>query len=1030
MKPLKLKMTAFGPYKDTETIDFAELAGNQLFVISGSTGSGKTTIFDAICYALYGAASGSDRNDPRILRSDFADEVAHTAVELTFEVKEAVYKVYRQMGHIKGDNKTATGDRCEIFVIDEGQEKPCVERQIVSEVNRKVEDVLGLTRSQFCQIVMLPQGEFRKLLTSETDNKEEILRKIFKTEPYKMAVDRLKRKRDVVKGVYDRQAHVLHGQMKSIAERLPERNPGAWAIFETDMLNVHQTLKLLEAETVHYKEQVELAEESYGQAFKRHDEQLKAYHDARTWNERLAELADKERLLSEWKQKEAVYEGKEQELARAERASMIVHVERLYEALRSEQEEKRLALQRAIAGKADAAEQLKRTEEQYVLEQEKEAEREEAARRLSALEQIVPLVEGVTAGKRELQVLQREVESANQAKERAERLHEEKKNEANALAEAIRKLEVETESFDALREELADFEGKLQLLRGYVMNERRWLEQEEALVTQRKSVEQADQRVKEQEHAWMSNQAQLLARQLVDGSACPVCGSLDHPGAAVHAAIEDVSVEQLDAAKEQLRQLINTLQQAEGRQSSLKEQLTEQAEGLTAAGLEPSRALETGKELAAKKAERTTRFDQLQHMQTELKQKRSQLDPISQEVEAARVGQLSKLNFWNEQKSAADSAEAVLNEKLARIPEELRGAGVLEQAIKQAAAMKETLQRNWLAAQQTFQTAKDRAASMEAAERYAKQTAEEVAKKCQEAESSFRTALKKSEFPDSRSYEQAKKTDSEIAELKQAITNFRRQLSVLEQQTQELKTALQDKSPVDLAEMEQQLTVLKEAYERMLDRWNELKGYLQMSGELSASIAVAAEQTIQTEQELGTIDDLYDMVRGQNVSKLSFERFLQIEYLEQIIQAANERLRHLSGGQFYLLRSDRQEARGKQSGLGLDVYDAYTGQTRDVKTLSGGEKFNASLCLALGMADVIQSFQGNISIETMFIDEGFGSLDEESLNKSIETLIDLQRAGRMIGVISHVQELKAAIPAVLEVKKTKDGFSQTRFHIQ
>lgn len=1030
MKPLKLKMTAFGPYKDTETIDFAELAGNQLFVISGSTGSGKTTIFDAICYALYGAASGSDRNDPRILRSDFADEAAHTAVELTFEVKEVVYKVYRQMGHIKGNNKTATGDRCEIFAIDRGQEKPCVDRQIVSEVNRKVEDVLGLTRSQFCQIVMLPQGEFRKLLTSETDNKEEILRKIFKTEPYKMAVDRLKRKRDVVKGVHDQQAHALHGQMKSIAERLPERIPGAWAIFETDMPNVHQTLKLLEVETEHYKEQVELAEESYDKAFKRHDEQLKVYHDARTWNERLAELADKEQLLSEWKQQEAVYEGKEQELAQAERASMIVHVERLYEALRSEQEEKWLALQQAIAGKADAAEQLKRTEEQYVLEQEKEAEREEAARRLSALEQIVPLVEGVTAGKRELQVLQREVESAHQAKERAEHFHKEKKNEANALAEAIRKLEVETESFDALREELADFERNLQLLRGYVMNERRWLEQEETLVTQRKSVEQVDQRVKEQEHAWMSNQAQLLARQLVDGSACPVCGSLDHPGAAVHVATEDVSVEQLDAAKEQLRQLINALQQAEGRQSSLKEQLTEQAEGLTAVGLEPSRALETGKELAAKKAERTTRFEQLQHMQTELKQKRSQLDPISQEVEAARVGQLSKLNFWNERKSAADSAEAVLNEKLARIPEELRGAGMLEQAIKQAAAMKETLQRNWLAAQQTFQTAKDRAASMEAAERYAKQTAEEVAKKCQEAERSFRTALEKSEFPDSRSYEGAKKTDGEIAELKQAITNFRRQLSVLEQQTQELKTGLQDKSPVDLVEMEQQLTVLKEAYERMLDRWNELKGFLQTAGELSASIAAGAEQTIQTEQELSTIDDLYDMVRGQNVSKLSFERFLQIEYLEQIIQAANERLRHLSGGQFYLLRSDRQEARGKQSGLGLDVYDAYTGQTRDVKTLSGGEKFNASLCLALGMADVIQSFQGNISIETMFIDEGFGSLDEESLNKSIETLIDLQRAGRMIGVISHVQELKAVIPAVLEVKKTKDGFSQSRFHIQ
>jgi exonuclease SbcC len=130
------------------------------------------------------------------------------------------------------------------------------------------------------------------------------------------------------------------------------------------------------------------------------------------------------------------------------------------------------------------------------------------------------------------------------------------------------------------------------------------------------------------------------------------------------------------------------------------------------------------------------------------------------------------------------------------------------------------------------------------------------------------------------------------------------------------------------------------------------------------------------------------------------------------------------------MRSDRQESRGKQSGLGLDVFDAYTGQTRDVKTLSGGEKFNASLCLALGMADVIQSFQGGVSIDTMFIDEGFGSLDEESLNKAVDTLIDLQKSGRMIGVISHVQELKNTIPAILEVKKTKEGYSQTRFVIK
>jgi len=190
------------------------------------------------------------------------------------------------------------------------------------------------------------------------------------------------------------------------------------------------------------------------------------------------------------------------------------------------------------------------------------------------------------------------------------------------------------------------------------------------------------------------------------------------------------------------------------------------------------------------------------------------------------------------------------------------------------------------------------------------------------------------------------------------------------------------------------------------------------------------KQVALLEKKKNMIADLYDVIRGQNDQKISFERYLQIEFLETILKSANARLSRLSNGQYVLKRSERQEARGKQSGLSLDVYDAYTGQTRDVKTLSGGEKFNASLSLALGMSDVIQSYQGGVQIDTMFIDEGFGSLDEESLTKAVDTLIDLQKTGRMIGIISHVQELKNAIPAILEVYKMKEGISKTKFVIK
>lgn len=195
MQPLRLTLNAFGPYKEKETIDFDELQGNTLFVISGKTGAGKTTLFDGIAFALYGKASGSDREDQRMLRSDFADEDIHTSAELVFQIQDKTYRIFRQLGHVKKGNKSKTGDKCEFYEIREKGEFPCVDRQMVSEIDQKVEEIIGLTPDQFKQIVMLPQGEFRKLLTSGTENKEEILRRLFKTEHYKYMNELLKEKK-------------------------------------------------------------------------------------------------------------------------------------------------------------------------------------------------------------------------------------------------------------------------------------------------------------------------------------------------------------------------------------------------------------------------------------------------------------------------------------------------------------------------------------------------------------------------------------------------------------------------------------------------------------------------------------------------------------------------------------------------------------------------------------------------------------------------------------------------------------------
>jgi exonuclease SbcC len=405
-------------------------------------------------------------------------------------------------------------------------------------------------------------------------------------------------------------------------------------------------------------------------------------------------------------------------------------------------------------------------------------------------------------------------------------------------------------------------------------------------------------------------------------------------------------------------------------------------------------------------------------------------DKKEEQLTKAEAKYEAEAKKYQERNTAFQSTKAVYQEQLGRIPEELRNLAALEEKIAETAALKMKLEQAWEAAQKILQEAKEAdtkgKTNLENAYLQLKESSEKKAK----AEQQFRDSLQQAQFSDEESYRQSKLNETERKQLKQEIDDFQSLMTTLAKLISELQAALKDKTKADIEGLKTELEELKAAYDLAQELRRKSEDYLETVTLLRGKIVEADEAASHLEKRFNIVTDLHDIVRGQNSSKISFERYLQIEFLEQIIVVANERLKRLSNGQFVLMRSERQESRGKQSGLGLDVYDAYTGQTRDVKTLSGGEKFNASLCLALGMADVIQSFQGGVTIDTMFIDEGFGSLDEESLTKAIDTLIDLQQSGRMIGVISHVQELKNAIPAILEVKKTKEGHSRAQFLIK
>ncbi|MBT2581401.1 SMC family ATPase [Planococcus sp. ISL-109] len=1030
MKPIKLTLTAFGPYRDSEEINFEDLEGNRLFVISGSTGSGKTSIFDGICFALYGSASGSDRSEARSLRSDFAKDAVHTAAELIFEVHGTTYRILRQMSHVKQGNKSATGERYEFFEVTDEGEKPCVERQIVSELNRRIEEILGLTFSQFNQIVMLPQGEFRKLLTSETDNKEAILRKIFRTEPYRLVAERLKQKKDEAQESFKAVQLRYKEQVQAISASLPQRPSLLADVLAQSDFQRSQLLEGLEAEVRYYDTESVRLHNSYQQLYDFHNKKLAEYHEAKGWNERFTELESKQRRLQELEYKSPSVKEWETQVAAADQASMITGLEEQFLELAANEQVKRQELATAETAEQHAQHVRKQAQQAATAEESRHEQRQEAQEALIRLRDL-------EAGVRALEQQRQTVKQLEQAAVAAKNVQQQIDKQAAAASEqaaqaktAIQQLEEKLEHFDGKRDRQTHLTGKLRVLTDYLRLDQQHGQLAEQLAADQSAFEKAHKNYQAIEHDWFANQASLLASKLHDGEACPVCGSLDHPAKQLGSEEEAVTQETVELSKQALSESEKKFRKVEASVAAVQQQVAAKQQELDEMSVTVDQA---EAQLKMAQSEQRVLSEELQQLQADkegLRQLKLHFSELEQQLSALEKQQADKRQSEADKRSAFDTAKAVLESKLAAIPQSLREISALQMETVQAKKAKDTLEAAWQQAQTDLQKAEQQLSAASVSLQHAKKNAEELESKREKAQSRFYEALEKSAFASPDAYQQAKLDAPRYEQLKQQIEQYKQDRHTTQRQVAELENLLEGREQVDMSDAEQSLAVLKSDYEQALAELNACKEYRRRAQMFFDAISEASAKEAAAEAEFVRFVDLYDTIRGQNDLKLSFERYLQIEYLEQILEAANERLKHLSNGQFYLTRSDRQEARGKQSGLGLDVYDAYTGQARDVKTMSGGEKFNASLCLALGMADVIQSFEGNVSIETMFIDEGFGSLDEESLGKAIETLIDLQRSGRMIGVISHVQELKAAIPAILEVEKTKEGISRTRFQLK
>src|SRR5690625_1116763 len=1023
-------MTAFGPYKDTEMIDFAELENNRLFVISGNTGAGKTTIFDGISFALYGSASGTDRESYTMLRSDFADDDTHTAVELEFELNDRVYRILRQLGHVKKGNKTRTGERYEFYEKVDGKEIPCVDRQIVSEIDHKVEEIMGITQEQFKQIVMLPQGEFRKLLTSQTENKEAILRRLFKTEPYKYMSERLKVKKDRVEESYKQEQQVKMSYIQNIHGTLPQRSDSV--LFNTlaeEHYNVNQLIAGLENEIDFYEQKMTIDEQTYKKAYETHDQQNAAFHQAKSVNERFAELTSKENQLKDLQEQAANFNQKEKQLQDAERASQIEPYEQQTIEWRKEEQLKTKTVEAAHVARKEADDQFTKVNQVYEEEKAKKGDREETSKQLDRLTEFHPIVKEIDEREQELKNLENQTKENYHLLEQVGKSLKDKHISTESIDQQIKTLDDEVAKLPDIQEKLVKMREQAVVLKDYISLSEKQTKLDESLNKTELSFHQIKSKYIALEKVWLHNQASVLAAHLHDGEACPVCGSHDHPQKATDEEHE-VTREQLETLKKKLDVEDSAYRTAVANHQVNQQQLKNKAEEVKQYDIQLDSIhtaydllVEDGKKLKAEE-------DRLKIARNQLVSLRKKRDQFTLEVKELEKEKEKYEQAYHEQSKRFETEKAVFQDRLTKIPEEVRVLSELEKKIKETEQEKLRLEKNWEKAQQNLQQARENQTKAMMHLTNAKKQLEETKTKREDVERQFTEALAQSSFETEEMYQQAKIAIDIRQVLKQEIEQYKQNLATLKHQVKELQTVLTRKTKVDLTRFEERLTELKQAYETAFNQWNQSKEFLKATSTLKTNITQAHEKVKEREKELGIIIDLYDVVRGQNQPKISFERYLQIEYLEQIIDASNQRLKRLSKGQFLLRRCDRQEARGRQSGLAFDVYDEYNGQVSDVKTMYGDEKFNTSLCLALRMSDVIQSFQGNISMETMFIDEGFGSLDEESLNKAIDTLIDLQQSGRMIGVISHVQDLKDTFPAVLEVTKTKEGYSKTKFKVK
>jgi DNA repair protein SbcC/Rad50 len=1015
VRPEKLVLEAFGPFADTQTIDFRELGERNFFLIHGPTGAGKTSILDAMCFALFGETSGNERT-ARQARCDHAAASAATRVTLDFAVGAERYRISREPEYERekkrGSGKTLQPPRASLWRLGESGD-PAREELLASSVNavgEQVESLLGFGADQFRQVVVLPQGQFRRLLTAASRDREEILSTLFGTALYRRIEEALREarlelereRRDLTR---DRDHALDEAGVAQIADLEARRGASQVRLEE-----IRTRRDQLDAARVEAATRLE---------------------SANAVARLLAELAEATAARRALEAASPANEAKRRELERARRAAQL-------ESLRRAKRERSEEALRALDVEAAARDRLAQAD--AALQRaacDLDAEHSRADERRSAEEQLARLAVLRDTHAEQLRSARAAYETAASAEQLARSAADECERRLRGAEEAFGELERRIALHRAVA---AQRDARASVLHEREEQERRRTEHDQAQLelaerirahrTRADGLEVAASAQAEAEatfealrHARDREGAAILALGLVDGAPCPVCGSVDHPRPA---SSEGALPSEGDVGRAR--------RFAEARTREWKEAADSEAEARRSLGEARSRVdllstLVTPPQLpgfggdVASAREELDEAENAAHLADQLEARQRELG-----IPEARSRSEDARARWSGANEIRIHAEAAIRSAEALVPLELRDPDVLEATYhsteERVAALRHALSRAEAAA---AEAERDRALALHSLEAASRAAMEAGSREEIEAQR-LRAALASHGFLGEDDLAAAVRLEEQIASLEREIERHDRSLGAARERETRAATAAEGKEQPDLAALRASAEAAEKAFLAIVEQGVAAANELETTEKQLRKLRDIAGRLEAIDARYAVVGRVAEVAAGDNPLRLPFHRFVLAAQLDLVLDAATHRLREMSGGRYALSRCAEPESRRGTAGLDLEVFDAYTGTARAAATLSGGEGFLASLALALGLADMVQASSGGIHLESIFIDEGFGSLDPEALDLALRTLLDLRDARRMVGIVSHVPELKEQIPARLEVVAGRSG-SRAHFHL-